>query len=165
MTLRGRCDDTNTEIIVVKQGWGESGKDGGIGREQDRGRRRKGRRELMTESWGNGYSKELSCREIKMHVEANRDGDNISLMKRARMDTGLRRERDRGGRWREMEGGREIHIMWQRHDDSDTELMKTKGVGGCLRRGGKEVKREKWIERNRTDSSLLLSSPLFHRRH
>lgn len=39
MTLRDRCDDTNTEIIVAKEGM----------REQDRV---KERMEVMIESWG-----------------------------------------------------------------------------------------------------------------
>lgn len=30
MTLRERCDDTNKEVIVVKEGWRESGRDEGM---------------------------------------------------------------------------------------------------------------------------------------
>ncbi len=50
MTVRERCDDTNTEIIVAKEGQSEW--DEGM-REQDRGRGR-GREEVMAEGWGTG---------------------------------------------------------------------------------------------------------------
>lgn len=47
MTLRERCDEANTEIIVVKEGCRESRRGEGM-RDQDRGRNRRGRERLMT---------------------------------------------------------------------------------------------------------------------
>lgn len=53
MTLRERCHDTNTEIIVVKEGGRQSGQVQRM-REQDRGRKRKRRKEVIPESWSKG---------------------------------------------------------------------------------------------------------------
>lgn len=71
MTLGERCDDANTEIIVVKEGCRESRRGEEMG-EPDRSRRREGREEMMAELVKE--IEELSCREgrRKRHMERGR---------------------------------------------------------------------------------------------
>ncbi len=66
------------------------------------------------------------CREEETHGERYRDRDNTDVIARAKMDRRLKRDRDSGRRLREMEGCREAHVRWERHNDSDTEIMKTR---------------------------------------
>lgn len=54
-----------------------------------------------------------------MHGERPRNGDNTGVIKRARMDRRFWREKDKGGRLREMDGCRETNVMWERHNDFD----------------------------------------------
>lgn len=95
-----------------------------------------------------------------MHRERYRDCDNTGIIKRAGLDIRLERERDRGRRWREMDGCRETNIMWGRHNDSDTEIMRW-GVLEKRWGRGKEGKKTRIPEKQNTVSPLL-SSPLFH---
>lgn len=98
-----------------------------------------------------------------MHGERYRHGDNTGVIKTARMDRRFKRGRYRKRRWREMEGCRETNIMWERHNDSDTEIMKKREGVVHEKSEGEEATRERkrGYQENRQQIPLL-SSLLFH---
>lgn len=65
---------------------------------------------------------EIQAKE--MHGERCRDRDDTGIIVRARMDRRLKRDKACGRRWREMDGCRKANMRWERHNDSDTEIMK-----------------------------------------
>lgn len=52
------------------------------------------------------------------------DRDNTGVIKRVGLDRRVKRERDRGGRLRKRWTVAEKQTMWERDNDSDTEIMK-----------------------------------------
>lgn len=97
-------------------------------REQGRGRGRDVGREggrVMTVSSGRRWRKERNCGKEEMHGERRRDRDNTGIIKRARMD-GRLKGGGGGVNERKMDCSRETNIMKERHNDSDTEIVKNR---------------------------------------
>lgn len=77
----------------------------------------------------------------------NRDGDNTGVIENTWMDRRLDREREGVWRCNEREGCTKTNIMWEKHNDSDKEIMKTR-VDSRLhasqkKREGEKARRER----------------------